>query len=186
MALWRAGWRVVYEESSVAWTEVPTTLRQLWRQRYRWCYGTLQTMWKHRRALFELGSAGRFARRGLTYLFLFQVALPLLAPVVDLFAVYGVLFADPTQAAGVWLAFLAVQLLCAGYALRLDGERVRALWAMPFQLFVYRQLMYLVVIQSVVALLLGTRLKWHRMQRSGTAATEQLRQPVAARELSSR
>jgi len=40
--------------------------------------------------------------------------------------------------------------------------------------------------KAVFALLGGTRLKWHRIQRSGTAATEQLRQPVAARELSSR
>ncbi|WP_030953803.1 glycosyltransferase, partial [Streptomyces sp. NRRL S-481] len=186
MALWRAGWRVVYEESAIAWTEVPTSLRQLWRQRYRWCYGTLQAMWKHRRAVVEVGAAGRFARRGLSYLAVFQVILPLLAPVVDLFAVYGALFADPVQATGVWIAFLGVQLVCAAYALRLDGERLRALWSMPFQLFVYRQLMYLVVIQSVVALLLGTRLKWHRMQRSGTAATQQLRNPVAERQLSSR
>ncbi|MCZ4604121.1 bifunctional polysaccharide deacetylase/glycosyltransferase family 2 protein [Streptomyces sp. Lzd4kr] len=186
MALWRAGWRVVYEESAIAWTEVPMSLGQLWRQRYRWCYGTLQAMWKHRGAALEVGAAGRFARRGLTYLMIFQVVLPLIAPVVDLFALYGALFSDPTQSLGIWLAFLVVQLLCAGYALRLDGERLRVLWSMPFQLFVYRQLMYLVVIQSVFALLGGTRLKWHRMQRAGTAATEQLRQPVAARELSSR
>ncbi|MCK8434489.1 glycosyltransferase [Streptomyces sp. D2-8] len=186
MALWRAGWRVVYEESAVAWTEVPTTLGQLWRQRYRWCYGTLQAMWKHRRAVVEVGAAGRFARRGLSYLAVFQVVLPLLAPVVDLYAVYGALFADPVQAAGVWIAFLGIQLVCAGYALRLDGERLRTLWSLPLQLFVYRQLMYLVVIQSVVALLLGTRLKWHRMERSGTAATQQLSRPAAERQLSSR
>ncbi|WP_367322482.1 bifunctional polysaccharide deacetylase/glycosyltransferase family 2 protein [Streptomyces sp. HUAS ZL42] len=186
MALWRAGWRVVYEESAIAWTEVPTSLRQLWRQRYRWCYGTLQAMWKHRGAVLEVGTAGRFARRGLTYLTLFQVCLPLIAPVIDLFALYGALFSDPVQSLGIWLAFLVIQLICAGYALRLDGEKLRALWSMPFQIFVYRQLMYLVVIQSVFAFLGGTRLKWHRMQRSGTAADQQLRQPTAPRELSSR
>jgi cellulose synthase/poly-beta-1,6-N-acetylglucosamine synthase-like glycosyltransferase len=185
MALWRAGWRVVYQESAVAWTEVPTSLRQLWRQRYRWCFGTLQAMWKHRRAAVELGSAGRFGRRGLSYLLLFQVTLPLIAPIVDLFALYGVLFLSPVQSVGVWLSFLGVQLICAGYALRLDGERVRALWSMPFQLFVYRQLMYLVVIQSVFAALIGTRLKWHRMQRSGTAAQE-LGQQVEHQSLTSR
>lgn len=178
MALWRAGWRVVYEETAVAWTEVPTSLRQLWRQRYRWGYGTLQAMWKHRRAVVSLGSVGRFGRRGLSYLLLFQVVLPLLAPVVDLFFLYGALFQDPLQSAGVWFAFLAVQVVCAGYALRLDGERMRSLWSMPFQLFVYRQLMYLVVIQSVVALLLGARLTWHRMKRSGTAAQELGRAPA--------
>ena len=169
MALWRADWRVVYEETAVAWTEVPTSLRQLWRQRYRWGYGTLQAMWKHRRAVIARGSDGRFGRRGLTYLALFQVLLPLLAPVIDLFALYGILFQNPMESAGVWLAYLGIQVVCAGYALRLDGERMRTLWTLPFQLFAYRQLMYLVVIQSVVALLLGARLKWHRIQRSGTA-----------------
>ncbi|MFD5334512.1 glycosyltransferase [Streptomyces hawaiiensis] len=180
MALWRSGWRVLYEESAVAWTEVPTTVRQLWRQRYRWCYGTLQAMWKHRGALLGTGPAGRFGRRGLTYLALFQVALPLLAPVIDVYALYGVLFRDPWESAAVWFAFLGGQIVCSGYALRLDGEPVRALWSMPFQIVVYRQLMYLVVIQSLVALLLGSRLRWQRMQRSGTAA-EQIGGPVPYR-----
>ncbi|MGC4975656.1 glycosyltransferase [Streptomyces sp. DT199] len=180
MALWRSGWRVLYEESAVAWTEVPTTIRQLWRQRYRWCYGTLQAMWKHRGALLGRGPAGRFGRRGLTYLALFQVALPLLAPVIDVYALYGVLFRDPWESVAVWFVFLGVQIVCSGYALRLDGEPVRALWSMPFQIVVYRQLMYLVVIQSLVALLLGSRLRWQRMQRSGTAA-EQIGGPVPYR-----
>jgi len=177
MALWRAGWRVLYEESAVAWTEVPTSLRQLWRQRYRWCFGTIQSMWKHRGAVLEVGVAGRFGRRGLTYLALNQVALPLLGPVIDVFALYGVLFLDPLSSAGVWFGFMGIQLFCAGYALKLDGERIRTLWWMPLQLVVYRQLMYLVVIQSVVALLLGSRLKWQRMKRSGTAA-EQIEGPA--------
>ncbi|UTO68119.1 bifunctional polysaccharide deacetylase/glycosyltransferase family 2 protein [Streptomyces rapamycinicus NRRL 5491] len=184
MALWRGGWRVVYEESAIAWTEVPTSLRQLWRQRYRWCYGTLQAMWKHRRALREVGPAGRFARRALPYLFLFQVVLPLLAPVVDVFALYGVAFADPVESIGVWLVFLVVQLFGAGYALWLDKERLRALWAMPFQLVVYRQLMYLVIIQSVVSALFGTRLRWHRMHRSGSAGEHRTVGPAARQGLS--
>ncbi|MDI3408037.1 bifunctional polysaccharide deacetylase/glycosyltransferase family 2 protein [Streptomyces cavernicola] len=171
MALWRAGWRVVYEETAIAWTEVPTSLRQLWRQRYRWCYGTLQAMWKHRRAVFEVGPAGRFGRRGLSYLFLFQVVLPLLAPVIDVFMLYSALFTDsPVKSMATWIGFLAVQIAVAAYALKLDGERRRTLWSLPFQLFVYRQLMYLVVIQSVVAFVGGSRLKWQRMHRSGTAA----------------
>ncbi|MFI1169498.1 bifunctional polysaccharide deacetylase/glycosyltransferase family 2 protein [Streptomyces sp. NPDC020801] len=184
MALWRAGWRVVYEESAIAWTEVPLAFGQLWRQRYRWCYGTLQAMRKHRRAVWEVGPAGRFGRRGLAYLAVFQVGLPLLAPVIDVFALYGVLFLSPVQSAGVWLGFLAVQLACAGYALRLDGERLNALWVMPFQIFAYRQLMYLVIIQSMVTAVLGSRLTWHRMQRTGTA-TQQRGQPAPARSLAS-
>ncbi|WP_406191267.1 bifunctional polysaccharide deacetylase/glycosyltransferase family 2 protein [Streptomyces sp. NBC_01017] len=181
MALWRAGWRVVYEESAVAWTEVPSTVRQLWHQRYRWCYGTLQSMWKHRHAVTEVGPAGRFGRRVLLYVTLFQIVLPLCAPVVDMFALFGALFRDPVEAALVWFAFLAVQLVTAAYALRLDRERLRVLWVLPLQQFVYRQLMYLVVIHSVTTALLGTRLKWHSMQRTGTADPYLLQAPPAHR-----
>ncbi|MFI8764790.1 glycosyltransferase [Streptomyces sp. NPDC053792] len=169
MALCRAGWRVVYEESAIAWTEAPSTVRQLWKQRYRWCYGTLQAMWKHRRAVVEGGQSGKLGRRGLLYLLLFQTVLPLLAPLVDVFAVYGLFFQDPGQALGVWLGFTAVQVGTAVYALRLDRERFEPIWTLPLQIVVYRQLMYLVVVQSVVTALLGSRLRWHRMQRTGTA-----------------
>ncbi|WP_328678221.1 bifunctional polysaccharide deacetylase/glycosyltransferase family 2 protein [Streptomyces sp. NBC_00322] len=178
MALCRMGWRVVYEESAIAWTEAPSTVRQLWKQRYRWCYGTLQAMWKHRRSLFEKGSAGKFGRRGLTYLAVFQTLLPLLAPLVDVFAVYGLLFHSAAQAGAVWLGFTAVQVFSALYALRLDKEQFEPLWTLPLQIFVYRQLMYLVVVQSVVTALLGSRLRWHRMQRTGSATDTLRRQPA--------
>lgn len=168
MAICRAGWRVVYEETAVAWTEAPSSLRQLWRQRYRWCYGTLQSMWKHRRALAERGRSGRFGRRCLPYLTIFQVVLPLLAPAVDVFALYGLIFLDPVTVAESWLAFVAAQTLAAAYALRLDGERLAALWVLPLQQFVYRQLMYLVVFQSLVTAVMGARLRWHVIRRTGT------------------
>ncbi|GGU73304.1 bi-functional transferase/deacetylase [Streptomyces litmocidini] len=181
MALCRAGWRVVYEESAIAWTEAPSTVRQLWKQRYRWCYGTLQAMWKHRRAVVEGGQSGKLGRRGLLYLLVFQTVLPLLAPLVDVFAVYGLLFQDPGQALGVWLGFTAVQVGTAVYALRLDRERFEPIWTLPLQIVVYRQLMYLVVVQSVVTALLGSRLRWHRMQRTGTATETLERTAVVSR-----
>ncbi|WP_405812682.1 glycosyltransferase [Streptomyces sp. NBC_01390] len=168
MALCRAGWRVVYEEGAKAWTEAPASLNALWRQRYRWCYGTLQAMWKHRGALVQRGAAGKLGRRGLVYLLLFQVLLPLLAPVVDIFALYGLLFLDPLRMIGLWLAFLLLQFLMGLYAFRLDGERAGPLWSLPLQQFVYRQLMYLVVIQSVFTAVSGSRLRWQRMERYGS------------------
>jgi cellulose synthase/poly-beta-1,6-N-acetylglucosamine synthase-like glycosyltransferase/peptidoglycan/xylan/chitin deacetylase (PgdA/CDA1 family) len=168
MALCRDGWRVVYEERARAWTEAPASLNALWRQRYRWCYGTLQAMWKHRGALIQRGPAGKLGRRGLGYLLLFQVLLPLLAPVVDVFAVYGLIFLDPVRIIGLWCAFLGLQAAMGLYAFRLDGERAGPLWSLPLQQFVYRQLMYLVVIQSVFTALAGSRLRWQRMERYGS------------------
>lgn len=170
MALCRSRWRVVYEYRAIAWTEAPSSLRQLWRQRYRWCYGTIQAMWKHRRAVIEHGPSGRFGRRCLTYLTLFHVLLPLIAPVVDVAAIYGLVFLSPLRVTAFWLSFTSMQALTCGYALKLDSERLRTLWVLPLQQVVYRQLLYLVTIQSVIAALLGTRQRWQVNRRSGVFA----------------
>jgi cellulose synthase/poly-beta-1,6-N-acetylglucosamine synthase-like glycosyltransferase/peptidoglycan/xylan/chitin deacetylase (PgdA/CDA1 family) len=166
-AVVRAGWRVVYEESARAWTEAPSSWGQLWKQRYRWCYGTLQAMWKHRRAVIETGPSGRFGRRGLLMMMLFQVLLPLAAPAMDAFLLYGLLFLDVETTLVLWGGFLGVQLFTAAYAFRLDREQLRPLWSFPFQQLAYRQLMYLVVIQSVFTAGYGMRLPWEKLRRTG-------------------
>ena len=82
----------------------------------------------------------------------------------------GILFLPLGRTAAVWAGFTAVQVATAAIALRLDRERYGPLWSLPLQQIVYRQLMYLVVIQSTVMALLGGRLRWHRMVRTGAAA----------------
>ena len=168
IALGRAGWRVVYAEDALAFTEAPATLTALWRQRYRWSYGTMQAVWKHRRAMVERGE-GRIGRVGIPYLLFFQVLLPLLAPLIDVFTIYGLLFLNPIVTLSYWVGFNAVALGLGVYAFRLDREPLRPLWAMPLQQFVYRQLMYLVVIQSVISALRGVQLRWQHVERTGGA-----------------
>ncbi|HEX9529953.1 MAG TPA: glycosyltransferase [Acidimicrobiales bacterium] len=164
MALARAGWRVVYEERARAHTEAPAGLNDLWRQRYRWCYGSLQAMWKHRGAV---GEGGRLGRVALPWLALFGVLLPLLSPVLDLVAVYALVFGRAREVLAIWLAYNVIQVALAAYALHLDGERTTDAWVVPLQQVVYRQLMYLVVIQSALSALAGTRLRWHKLARTG-------------------
>jgi peptidoglycan/xylan/chitin deacetylase (PgdA/CDA1 family)/spore germination protein YaaH/GT2 family glycosyltransferase len=53
IAVQRAGWRVMYDQSAIAWTEAPQSVRQLARQRFRWAYGTIQCVWKHRKIIAD-------------------------------------------------------------------------------------------------------------------------------------
>jgi cellulose synthase/poly-beta-1,6-N-acetylglucosamine synthase-like glycosyltransferase/peptidoglycan/xylan/chitin deacetylase (PgdA/CDA1 family) len=167
----RAGWRVVYAEEARAWTEAPSSLSALWRQRYRWSYGTMQAVWKHKAAAVHRDER-RIGLIGLPYLVFFQIALPLLAPLIDVFAVYGLLFLEPLPVLAYWLGFNVLNLALGWYAFRLDHESPRPLWAMPLQQFVYRQLMYLVVIESLISALAGTRIRWQRMERTGEVKVE--------------
>ncbi|CAM5731282.1 hypothetical protein SALBM311S_03638 [Streptomyces alboniger] len=73
IAMHREGWRVVYQEHARAWTEAPGSLKQLWSQRYRWSYGTMQALWKHRKSLTDKGPSGRFGRVGMPLVVVFQI-----------------------------------------------------------------------------------------------------------------
>ncbi|GIG61360.1 hypothetical protein Lfu02_57320 [Longispora fulva] len=170
MAVCRAGWKVVYEDAACAWTEAPSSWQSLWRQRYRWCYGTMQAMWKHRAAFRESGAAGKLGRRGLSYLLLFQIAQPILAPLVDVYLLYTLLFQPVTWTVVLWATLHAAQFAVAAYAFRLDREDAGPLWTLLLQQVVYRQLIYLVVIQSAITALVGATLRWHQPARAGHAA----------------
>src|SRR5258708_8523371 len=83
IAIRRLGWRVSYDEEAIAWTEAPETPGALIRQRFRWTFGTLQSFWKHSGTLFRPrhGTLGWIA---LPNIFIFQLALPLISPIIDL------------------------------------------------------------------------------------------------------
>lgn len=71
-------YRVVQIPHNCCWTEGPSTLRMLFRQRIRWGRGLIQLMWEHRRLLFNR----KYKRLGLItlpYTFTFEF----LAPVIE-------------------------------------------------------------------------------------------------------
>ncbi|MDQ0951813.1 cellulose synthase/poly-beta-1,6-N-acetylglucosamine synthase-like glycosyltransferase/peptidoglycan/xylan/chitin deacetylase (PgdA/CDA1 family) [Streptomyces phaeochromogenes] len=171
IAMHRQGWRVVYQEHAKAWTEAPGSLEQLWSQRYRWSYGTMQALWKHRKSLTDKGPSGRFGRVGMPLVVIFQIVTPVFAPLIDVFTLYSMIFIDFKAALLAWLAVLCVQLVCAAYAFRLDREKYRYLLMMPLQQLAYRQMMYLVLIHSCITALTGGRLRWQKLKRTGEVGT---------------
>ncbi|WP_371669787.1 bifunctional polysaccharide deacetylase/glycosyltransferase family 2 protein [Streptomyces sp. NBC_00289] len=171
IAMHRAGWRVVYQEHARAWTEAPGSLKQLWSQRYRWSYGTMQALWKHRKSLTDKGPSGRFGRVGMPLVVIFQILTPVFAPLIDVFTAYSMIFVDFQAALYAWLAVLGIQLFCAAYAFRLDREKYRYLLMMPLQQLAYRQMMYLVLIHSCITALTGGRLRWQKLKRTGEVGT---------------
>ncbi|MCF3178668.1 glycosyltransferase [Streptomyces polychromogenes] len=166
MALCRRGWRVVYRGDAHALTHVPTTVRGLWHQRHRWAYGTLQSIWKHRHAVRESGIAGRLGRRTLPYLLLFQLVLPLAAPLMDAVALYGLATGEASAPATAWVAFCLAQLALAAHALHQDGESLSPLWLVPLQQTAYRTALCLVTIHALATAAIGAGPGWRDQRRS--------------------
>jgi hypothetical protein len=119
-------------------------------------------VWKHRGALWRRGDRG-FAARAIAAITVFQVLLPLVAPL----AIYSVVFGDPLPILAFWAAFNLFQFVLTWVAFGLDGEPRRDLWALPLPQSFHRQIMYLVVCDAIISVPLGTRLSWQRIERTG-------------------
>ena len=89
MALLQHGYRVEYEDLALAYTEAPTHARGLMRQRFRWSFGILQSVWKHRAAFGRKGVLGWVA---LPNIVIFQILLPLVSPFIDVMFVVGTIW----------------------------------------------------------------------------------------------
>jgi len=184
IAVQRAGWRVEFDPDARAYTEAPETVSGLLKQRFRWSFGTLQCIWKHRAATFSTKQPilGFVA---LPQIWLFQIILATAAPLVDLAVIWSMISAyldyryhpaDWSQDQFVasllyWAAFIFVDLSAAALGMALER---RAPWSdilwIPVQRFGYRQLMYYVVVKAVVVAVQGPRVAWGKLERRATAA----------------
>ena len=53
MNLLEQGYWVIYEDRALAFTEAPVNMNGLMRQRFRWSFGILQAIFKHRGAIAQ-------------------------------------------------------------------------------------------------------------------------------------
>src|SRR5207248_5406327 len=90
IAVQGAGWWVAYDQGAIAWTEAPQTFHQLARQRFRWAFGTMQCVWKHKPMVVS-GRPRGLAWIGLPQTVLFQLAFAAISPSIDLALLVGVI-----------------------------------------------------------------------------------------------
>jgi len=167
----RNGWQIVCDNTALAFTEAPEKLSELMKQRFRWTFGTLQVLWKHR-DIFGRPRYGYFGTVVIPSLWLFQILLPLAAPVADIGILATVLSKNWITVAVYGAFFLASEWAAAYLAYVLDGasrERRSDLRYLFLQRIAYRYMMYAVLIKSMTAALRGVRAGWGKLDRRGTA-----------------
>ncbi len=177
----RLGWRVSCDEEAIAWTEAPETPGALIRQRFRWTFGTLQSFWKHSGTLFRPrhGTLGWIA---LPNIFIFQLALPLISPIIDLMFLGSLVLwglaqlriarlpqlwtsADVERSVLFFLGFLLIDVFTCFLAFALEKkEDWTLLIPVLLQRFYYRQLMYMVLFRSVKEAVSGRPVGWRGVE----------------------
>ena len=187
----RLPYRIVFVPDPVCWTEAPTRLRVLQRQRNRWHRGLLQSLWRHKRMLFNprYGSLGLLA---MPYFFLFEM----LGPFVEIAGYLAVLlswllgilnleflllFFTLAVLYGVFLSIAAILLEEISFRRYPSwDDLLRLLLFGIAENFGYRQLLALFKVKSAWDFLRRRR-RWGEMERTGfQPALEPAHEPVVA------
>lgn len=171
MRLLRNGGVVRNCPDAIALTEAPETLQQFMKQRFRWSYGVMQSFWKNRDACFNPRYKA-FGMISLPNILLFQILIPILAPVADLIFFSSIYFFwnDPDSLHMILLyygMFMLVDVSVSVMAFAFEKEKlIRLLWLIP-QRFVYRFLMYVILFRSFIKAIKGEGQGWSSLNRTG-------------------
>lgn len=167
LSVHRAGLRVDYVPGAVAWTEAPETVLTLAKQRFRWAFGTLQSIWKHRDLTFShrVPGLGWFS---LPSVWFFQLVLVAVAPLIDLLFLYAVIVDRQVAVVPYFLAFIGCDLALALIACRMEREPLRTAWRIVPMRFVYRPLLSYVVWKAILRALKGVVVEWGKLDRTAS------------------
>ena len=183
MALLRNGYRVEYEDRALAFTEAPTSANALMRQRFRWSFGILQAVFKHKKVFARKGALGFVA---LPNILIFQILLPLVSPFIDVMFVVGVIWyfiqkyfhpesTDPASFQRLlvfFFAFLVIDFLASALAFALERRQPEAredAWLLSqvwLQRFAYRQVFSLVLFRTLKRAIQGKPFAWDKLDRT--------------------
>ncbi|MGZ3452839.1 MAG: glycosyltransferase [Polyangiales bacterium] len=164
-----AGWKVAYAPNAVALTEAPETVHALLKQRFRWCFGVLQTVWKHKWAMFNPPRKNRVIGLLLMPCILAcHIATPLMAPLADLAAVIALSLGHGKAVLPYALALLVAELTLTLLAMRIDRARWSLMWDWLINRTVYRWFLFIALWRAVVAALRGGAVGWGKLVRTGT------------------
>jgi poly-beta-1,6 N-acetyl-D-glucosamine synthase len=176
MRILKAGYIVKNCAEALAYTEAPETMKMLLKQRFRWSFGVMQSFWKNRDALFNK-KYKFFGMVGMPNILIFQIILPLFSPLADLMMVIGLFSGKPWRIVAYYVVFVLVDFIVGIIAFWMEKEDYKKLWYIIPQRFIWRQLMYYILIKAVRRALKGELSGWGVVKRTGNV---KIQDPTAA------
>ncbi len=162
----REGYTIANENSAIALTEAPETVKQFLKQRFRWTFGVLQTFWKNRDAIFNV-SFKNLGFIALPDILLFKYIIPLFSPFADLLMILGLLTGSAGEIGLYYSIFLAVDIILAAFAFSGENEPYwKLIWLIP-QRIIYRWLLLWILLKTMRKAVKGELQHWGVLKRTG-------------------
>jgi cellulose synthase/poly-beta-1,6-N-acetylglucosamine synthase-like glycosyltransferase/peptidoglycan/xylan/chitin deacetylase (PgdA/CDA1 family)/spore germination protein YaaH len=166
--LHRCGFKICYAPRAVAWTEAPETIRTFAKQRFRWAFGTLQCLWKHRDMLFDRKYKA-LAWFSLPSAWFFNILLVALGPLIDALLILSLLMSPANSLLYFYfLVFLCADLLLAAVACLVEREPLSQIWLVLPMRFIYRPVLSFAVIKAIIKASKGVLVDWGKLDRTAS------------------
>lgn len=166
--LHRKGFLISYAAKALAYTEAPETIASLAKQRFRWGFGTIQCLWKHRDMVMNphFKALGCFSLPGIWF---FQVLLVAIAPIIDLLVILSLILGWSSPVLYTYFAiFLLMDIILAALACLMEHEPIHQAWlAVPMR-FVYRPMLSWVIWKSLIKAAKGVLVSWGKLERTAS------------------
>jgi poly-beta-1,6 N-acetyl-D-glucosamine synthase len=162
-----AGWRIVYEDRAIAYTEAPETLGALIKQRYRWTRGVLQAIAKHSDVLWNL-RGDRAVWLSLAMMLFEAMIWPFMNLVANLFFVLLALaYGASVYVVAWWTLLTLMDLAAALHTVALEEEDLKLVPLAVIYRFFFILLIDMVKLFSSIEEAFRLEMSWGKLERTG-------------------
>jgi len=167
LSLHKKGYRIDYAPYAVGWTEAPESYQTLAKQRFRWAFGTLQCLWKHRDLVFnpQYKALGWFS---LPSVWFFQIVLIAFTPIVDILLILSLFIGGASNMWIYFVVFVLMDVMLAVMACWMDDESILSAWIILPMRIMYRPLLSWVIWRSIFKALKGAWVTWGKLERTAS------------------
>ena len=162
------GYKVAYAPDAQAYTEAPSDLSGFVKQRYRWTYGMLQTLFKYRKYFFK-SQHGLLTRFLLPYNAFVVLPFAAMSPIFDLITFNYVIWVNPRPILDYLVLFLIIFSVLVTISFLLSGEK--SYWLIlliPLYRTIYQFIWYFILYKSLATALKGVFVPWTKSVHYGS------------------
>ena len=161
-----AGWRIVYEDRAIAWTEAPEALQSLIKQRYRWTRGIVQALKKRKRVFIHPTNA-------MTWFSVLMMAFESLVwPALNIFGtlfflVVAISFGAGSYLLAWWILLTILDVAAALHTVVMEGEDLSLVPLAVFYRLVFVLFIDITKLFATVEEFMDVQMSWGKLERLG-------------------